>query len=254
MDFSNNDKDQLITITKSGCCVISITVYDLLEHVFRPAIRDLASEINRFATQVDMAQRFSFDKIFVSGILVDALPNTYSFIERILTKNLSEVMNILSDIITPSEDNGKEALLGAAHYGHHPEDFTERVSRKSYIVNVRAFAPREFSQAVKNELAKLKTKNEKYDLEAMNALIDETQEVELQHQLAYNPSRKDDSLKRGPNQATFLIHRGDKITEKDQMQGISKKFYAERECIVYASKVSSTLYILTVFCCITKII
>jgi hypothetical protein len=174
LDFSNNDKDQLITIiTRFGRCEISITVYDLLEHVFRPAIRDLSSEINRFATQVDMAQRFQFDKIFLSGILVVALPSTYSFLERILIKNLSEVMNIVSDIIVapPKEDNGKEALLGAAHYGNHPIDFTERVSRKSYVVNVRAFVPKEFSQEVKDEIAKLKTKNGKYDMEAMKALM-----------------------------------------------------------------------------------
>lgn len=242
MDFNNKDKLQTITITKSKCCEISITIYDLLEHVFRPATRDLASEINRFATQVDMSRLFNFDKIFLSGFLVEAKEEAYSFLEDIILKNISEVMNIHSELIQPSEKNGKEALIGAAHYGNFPEDFTERVSRKSYVIQVRGFKPQEFSQEVKNNIAKIEKKNQRnkkndiYNEEATNALIDQSRKVQLYYQSSHNPSLKNDNFIRNPTDVTFLIHRGDKISEHNQMHGVSKRFYAQEECIVYASK------------------
>lgn len=244
MDFNNNDKTQTIYISKSKCCEISITIYDLLEYVFRPASRDLASEINRFATQVDMSRLFNFDNIFLSGFLLEAKKEAYSFLEKIVLKNISEVMNIQIDLITPSTDNGKEALLGAAHYGNHPEDFTERVSRRSYVVKVCAFKRKEFTDDVKQKIIAIENKKERstkhsvYNEEAKNALVDKKKPVSLYHQSFSNPSLKNNDFKRAPDNVTFLIYRGDKISEQDQMYGVSKRFYAQEECIVYASKYS----------------
>lgn len=242
MDFNNNDKTQTIIITKKGCCTISITIYDLLEHVFRPATRDLASEINRFATQVDMARLFNFDKIFLSGFLIEAKKEAYDFLEKIILKNISEVMNIQSEHILSSNYNGKEALMGAALYGNNPEDFTERVSRKSYVVQVQGYKRQEFDEDVFKRISEIEKKKERgmkndvYNEEASNALINKGKTVTLYHQSSYNPSLKDDTFKRGTDNVTFLIHRGDKITEHDQMHGVSRRFYSQEECIVYASK------------------
>lgn len=248
MNFNNNDETQNIPITDSGCCIASIKVYDLLEHVFRPAVKHLASEINRFATQNDMAQRFSFDKIFLSGILLEASQKNYEFLERIIVNNISEIMNIQSDFIKPSEDNGKEALLGAALYGNQPTDFTERVSRTTYAVKVSAFKLKEFNDDEKKAIEEEKTKiiedakkgtatdlkRRIYALESAFGLTDLDKPVKLYHQAPYNPSSS--ILEREPETPTIFIHRGDKILEKDQMKGISKKFYAHEDCIVYASK------------------
>ncbi|KAG2196471.1 hypothetical protein INT47_012672 [Mucor saturninus] len=241
LDFNNNDKTQIITITDAGCCKISITIYDLLEHVFRPATRDLASEINRFATQVDMARLFNFDKIFLSGFLIEAKKEAYDFLEKIILKNISEVMNIQGELILPSAENGKEALMGAAHYGNYPEDFTERVSRKSYVVQLKGYKPQDFDDDVKKSISQIRKekkrsmKNDIYNEEASNALIDKSKTVRLYHQSSYNPSLKNEKFIRSPEDVTFLIHRGDKISEHNQMHGVSKRFYSEEECIVYAT-------------------
>jgi hypothetical protein len=71
--------------------------------------------------------------------------------------------------------------------------------------------------------------NDIYNEEARNAIIDESN-------ASYNPFLQNNDLVRGPDDVTFLIHRGDKISEHNQQHGISKQFYAQEECIVYASK------------------
>jgi hypothetical protein len=233
----------------------------MIENVFEPAIHNLATEMNGCAIRSGISYNHcDADNFFlVSSLIGTSKKVNYSFLEAKLVNILSQCLSIARRApILLSRNNRKEALLGAADYGNHPIDYTERVSRKSYIVNVRAFAPKEFSLKLKDEIAKLKTKNEKYDFEAVNALINESQEVELYHQSGCNSSLKNDKLKRSSRQATFLIHRGDKITEKDQMNGISKRFYAGRECIVYArcivpkSIATSVLQKLIMFIIITK--
>ncbi|KAI7875537.1 uncharacterized protein EV154DRAFT_76273 [Mucor mucedo] len=188
-----------------------------------------------------MARLFNFDKIFLSGFLIEAKKEAYDFLEKIILKNISEVMNIQGELILPSAENGKEALMGAAHYGNYPEDFTERVSRKSYVVQLKGYKRQEFDDDVKKSISKIKEENKRsmkndiYNEEASNALIDESKTVRLYHQSSYNPSLKNDKFIRNPDDVTFLIHRGDKISEHNQMHGVSKRFYSEEECIVYAT-------------------
>lgn len=216
-------------------------MYDLLEYVFRPAAKDFASEINRFATQSDMTQRFVLDNIFLSGFLLEASKSNYEFLERIVISNISEIMGIQTKYITSSKDNGKEALLGAAIYGNCPTNFTERVARTSYAVNVRAYKIREFEEQAKKEIEEEKKKDVKdlkkriYNVEsAYSHISDEI--VDLFYQSPHNPSKYTSDFDRKKNDLTYLIRRGDKILEKDQKKGIFKKFYAHEDCIVYASK------------------
>ncbi|KAI7891306.1 uncharacterized protein EV154DRAFT_226518 [Mucor mucedo] len=240
LDFSNNEI-QTIILSKAGCCRIAITMYDLLEHIFLPAIRDLASKIQRFATQANMARLFNIDKVFLTGFLVKAKKEANDFLEKIFIKNISKVMNIQAELILPSEKYGKEALMGAEHYGNYPEDFTERVSRRSYVVQVRGYKRQEFEKDVENTILELKKKkgrgmkNAIYNEEAYNAFINDTKPVQLYYQSPINSSMKNDDFIREPDDATFLIHRGDKISEYNQIHGISKRFYSQEECIVYAT-------------------
>ncbi|GAA5809043.1 hypothetical protein MFLAVUS_002446 [Mucor flavus] len=250
LNLNNNDETQDIPITDAKCCTASIKVYDLLEHIFRPAVKDFASEINRFATQTDMMQRFSFDKIFLSGTLLEADKPNYTFLEGIVINNISEIMNIKTDFISPSKHNGKEALLGAEIYGNSPTYFTERIARTSYAVNVCAYRLKEFETKAENEIAEEKTKSEKkdykenlkkkiYDIESAFGHIDKNEKVDLFYQSPHNPSLYTSAFDRGEDDLTYLIRRGDKIFEKDQKKGIFKKFYAKEDCIVYATIYSS---------------
>ncbi|KAG2205277.1 hypothetical protein INT47_009542 [Mucor saturninus] len=240
LDFSNNEI-QTIIITKARCCKISITMYDLLEHIFLPAIRDLASKIHRFATQANMARLFNIDKVFLTGFLVKAKKEANDFLQKIIIKNISKVMNIRAELILPSKNNGKEALMGASHYGNYPEDFTERVSRRSYVVQVRGYKRQEFGKDVENTILELKKKkgrnmkNAIYNEEAYNAFIDKKKPVQLYYQSHIDSSIKNDDFIREPDDATLLIHRGDKISEYNQIHGFSKRFYSQEECIVYAT-------------------
>ncbi|KAG2236128.1 hypothetical protein INT48_006144 [Thamnidium elegans] len=258
LNFDNNDETQDIPTTDTGCCIASIKVYDLLEYVFRPAAKDFASEINRFATQADMTQRFSFDNILLSGFLLEANESNYEFLERIVFSNISEAMGVETSYIKRSDVNGKEALLGAAIYGNCPTYFTERVARTSYAVNIRAYRIKEFEEQaqleIKNEIKnenenekekeKEKNKNEKalkrriYDIESTFGHVND-EKVDLFYQSPHNPSLYTTDFDRKDDDLTYLIRRGDKILEKDQKKGIFKKFYAHEDCIVYATIYSS---------------
>ncbi|GAA5809045.1 hypothetical protein MFLAVUS_002448 [Mucor flavus] len=250
LNFENNDETQNIPITDAGCCISSVKVYDLLEYVFRPAAKDFASEINRFATQTDMTQRFVYDKILLSGFLLEANDTNYKFLENIVISDISEILGIQTDCIERSADNGKEALLGAAIYGNFPTYFTERIARTSYAVNVCAYRLKEFETKAENEIAEEKTKSEKkdykenlkkkiYDIESAFGHIDKNEKVSLFYQSPHNPSLYTSDFDRGVDDLTYLIRRGDKIFEKDQKKGIFKKFYAKEDCIVYATIYSS---------------
>lgn len=235
MNFDNSDQMQKIEITTKGnCCKIHITIYDLLEYVFRPTILDLASEINRSAAEVDIALAYVIDKVFISGILLDTFrEEAHTLLERILIKYLAEAMNLETDIISFSVDNGEEALIGAARYGNNPYDFTERVARKSYVVNLRAYA---YKLDEKSE--KGLSKDDQYNFEARHSLIDESKPLkEIHQEFLYKPSIVAGSeLEVGDGNATLLSRRGDKILEQDQTDGIFKKFYTYEDCIVYASR------------------
>ncbi|KAI7891298.1 uncharacterized protein EV154DRAFT_420532, partial [Mucor mucedo] len=134
------------------------------------------------------------------------------------------------------------AMRGAAYYGNYPETFTERVSRRSYAIQVRGYKRQKFEIDTEKSLSEMKlrggknVKNDIYNEEAANAYSDVDRPVNLYYQSSYNSSLKDSDSLRTPDDVTFLISRGDKISECNQMHGISKRFYAEEECIVYASK------------------
>ncbi|GAA5801272.1 hypothetical protein HPULCUR_006718 [Helicostylum pulchrum] len=245
LNFDNNDETQKISTTDAGCCIASIKVYDLLEYVFRPAAKDFASEINRFATQTDMTQRFIYDNILLSGFLLEAKETNYEFLERIVISNISEIMGIQTDYIKRSADNGKEALLGAAIYGNCPTYFTERIARTSYAVNIRAYKIKEFEEQAKKEIKDEKSKKQKdlkkriYAVESAYGHVNEDEKVDLFYQSPHNPSMYTTDFDRKDDDLTYLIRRGDKILEKDQKKGIFKKFYAKEDCIVYATIYSS---------------
>ncbi|CEP07046.1 hypothetical protein [Parasitella parasitica] len=235
LDFSSNEDIQQISIRKEGCCEIYVSVYDLLEHVFRPAIRDLVSDISRYSTQVDIIN-FRLDKIFMVGKLVEAKDATYSFLESVITKSISEVMNVGSELITTSEDiNAHNHILGAQIYAEDPTTYTERVARKTYVIGIEAFKTQPFEDEILEKLERLKkeddSKDRIYDLEAEYALKGQ-EPVELFYQPESNPSLK---IKKTADDATLLIPRGKKVLEKDQVDGIEKKFFAHEECLVYAS-------------------
>ncbi|KAI8056370.1 hypothetical protein BDF21DRAFT_161924 [Thamnidium elegans] len=211
----------------------------MLEDILLPAVKDLAFEISRFATQSDMMQRFSFDKIILSGILLETNISNYKFLERIVIDYISKAMDINTDLISPSKHNGREALLGAALYGNRPEDFTERIARVSYAVNIRAFGIKEFEDKTKSKIEEEKKnskdeddlKNRIYSLESQNSYASD-EKVEL----FYQPYLDTSTFNCGEDDLSYIIRRGDKILEKHQSEGILKKFYARENCIVYASK------------------
>ncbi|KAG2237182.1 hypothetical protein INT48_006586 [Thamnidium elegans] len=245
LDFYSYTKAQNIPITDAGCCIVSIKVYDLLEYVFLPAVKDLASEINRFVLQADMMQCFSFDRIVLSGVLIETSTPNYEYLERTVSSIISEVMNIKTDFINLSKHNGKEALLGAAIYGNHPEDFTERVARTSYAVNVRAYAPKKLEAKAKMEIERIRSyeletemKMKIYGVESEYCLVSD-KKVDLFYQSPHDPSLYTSAFDRKNDDLTYLIRRGDKILERDEYEGIFKKFYAHEDCIVYATIYSS---------------
>lgn len=219
-------------------------MYDLLEHVFRPAIRDLVSDISRYCTQVDIIN-FRLDNIFLIGKLIEAKEPTYSFLERVITNSISEVMNIGSEVIITSDNiSEKNHILGAQIYGENPDTYTERVARKTYVIGVEAFKVKPFEDDFYKKKAKLNpnddVKDKIYDLEAEYALRGE-ESVDLFYQPEFNPSLKEE---KGPKDSTLLIPRGKKVLEKDQVAGIEKKFFAHDECLVYASKLNKCINII----------
>ncbi|KAI7891320.1 uncharacterized protein EV154DRAFT_508716, partial [Mucor mucedo] len=228
LDHDSNEA-QTIPVTQSPGCQVSITKYEFLEHVFWPAIRDLTSAIKCNGMKRNVFRLFDIDGIFLSGFSVDAKKETSDFLERIVIKTLSEALSIPRSRICLSDASSKEALLGAAYYGNYPEIFTERVSRRSYAIQVCGYKPK----------GKKNVKNDIYNEEAANAYSDVAKPVNLYYQSSYNSSLKDSDSLRTPDDVTFLISRGDKISAHNQMHGILKRFYAEEECIVYASIYSS---------------
>ncbi|GAN05319.1 hypothetical protein MAM1_0087c04789 [Mucor ambiguus] len=236
LDFSSNEHIQRISIRQERCCEVYISVYDLLEHVFRPAIRDLVSDISRYSTQVDIIN-FRMDKIFLIGKLVEAKEETYSFLERVITKSLSEVLNIGNDLITTSSSiNVNTHILGAQIYANEPYSYTERVARKTYVIGLQSYTVKEFKGEIKERIQALKdadedNKDKIYDLEAEYALRDKKGPA-LFYQREYNPSL---FVPKGPTDSTLLIARGKKVLEQDQVAGIERKFFAHEECLVYAS-------------------
>ncbi|KAG2196468.1 hypothetical protein INT47_012669 [Mucor saturninus] len=217
----DSNEAQTIPVTQSPGCQVSITKYEFLEHVFWPAIRDLTSAIKRNGMQ-------------------QAKKETNDFLEKIVIKTLSEALIIPRSRICSSATSGKESLLGAAYYGNYPEDFTERVSRRSYAIQVRGYKRQKFEIDIEKSISEMKlrggknVKNDIYNEEAANAYIDVDKSVNLYYQSSYNSSLKDSNSLRAPDDVTFLISRGDKISEHNQMHGLSKRFYSEEECIVYA--------------------
>ncbi|EPB90796.1 hypothetical protein HMPREF1544_02374 [Mucor circinelloides 1006PhL] len=236
LDFSSNEHIQKISIRKEGCCEVYISVYDLLENVFRPAIRDLVGDISRYSTQVDIIN-FRLDKIFLIGKLVEAKEATYSFLERVIAKSISEVLNIGNDFITTSDKiKAENHILGAQIYAKDPTTYTERVARKTYVIGIKSYTVQKFRDDIRKQIKELEdedkdNKDKIYDLEAEFALRDEDG-PELYYQPEFNPSLK---VPKGPEDATLLIARGRKMLEQDQVAGIERKFFAHEECLVYAS-------------------
>ncbi|KAI7891075.1 uncharacterized protein EV154DRAFT_231745 [Mucor mucedo] len=161
LDFNSNEAE-IIGVTKSPGCQISITKYEVLEHIFWPAIRELTAAIKSNGMRRNVFRLFNIDKIFLSGTLIEAKKETYTFLEKIIIKNLSEVMNVKQGTISSSEASGIEALLGAAYYGNHPESFTERISRRSYAVQVSGFKRQAYrGEDIENQIEGRK-KHERY--------------------------------------------------------------------------------------------
>lgn len=143
-------------------------------------------------------------------------------------------MNIGNDLIKPAEEINVAAIKGALLYGADPRKYTERVARKTYMITVKAVPFKDFKDSVKKEVATITDEDEIYDIESKNAFQEENGELlDLYYQPAYNPSKK---FKVGPSYQNLLIPRGKKITEADQVNGIQKRFFAEKECLVHASK------------------
>lgn len=236
MDFSSNEQNQQITI-RDNCCVISISAYDLLEHVFRPAIRDLVSEINRHAAKTDI-NKYRMDKIFLTDKLLQAQPNTCELLETIFISTLSKAMNIDKDLIKPSENKNIAAIEGAVLYGVDPMKYTERVARKSYMFTVTAWDIQEFEPDVIKEVKEHGDYEDViYDIESSNAFPG-TEQYVIFSQPTLNPSK---SYKVGPSYQNLLIRRGTKITENDQVSGIQKRFFVEQGCLVYVGNRHSCL-------------
>lgn len=235
MNISKSDEIQRIQMTESECCTALIKVYDLLEYIIWPALEDLASEIQRFARQADiLSPQFNLNKIFLLGTFIetDKKP-AYSLLQRTLVKKISALVNVDVDAIVPfGGEEVDEALLGAAQYGTCPASFTERVSKHSYAVNMRAYAMKEFGAGdkddIENERNKKKNvhdiKHDVYNIESDLGAADFKQQVELFHHT------KDSGL--NPDHLSVFARRGDKVLENK----ISKTFFAKKDCLVYASK------------------
>ncbi|KAI7875533.1 uncharacterized protein EV154DRAFT_606830 [Mucor mucedo] len=202
LDHDSNEA-QTIPVTQSPGCQVSITKYEFLEYVFWPAIRDLTSAIKSNGMQRNVFRIFDIDWIFLSGFSVEAKKETSNFLERIVIKTLSEALSIPSSRICSSA-------------------ISERVSRRSYAIQVCGYKRQKFEIDIEKNISEMKlrggknVKNDIYNEEAANAYSDVAKPVNLYYQSSYNSSLKDsDSLR------TRTI------------------FYAEEECIVYASIYSS---------------
>lgn len=242
LDFSNNGHPQKITI-RNTCCSISTSVHDVFEYVFQPVICDLVSEISYHATQIDISY-FHLDNVFLIDKLLDAQPKTYEFLEKIFMKSLANVMNIGVDTIKLPKDMEESALKGIELYGKNPDIYTERVARKTYMTTVEAFEFQFFEENAINEtILEEDDEDSVYNVESKNAFRGDTN-VELFYEPAYNPS---DRLQVGPFYQNLFIQRGTKITEHNQTYGIRKRFFAERECLVYVCRRIISYILLTAY-------
>ncbi|KAG2213445.1 hypothetical protein INT47_009119 [Mucor saturninus] len=242
LDFGN-DEAQTIQVTELPGCHISVTKYEVLEHVFWPSIRELTSAVKCNGMQRNVFRLFNInkiDKIFLSGVLIEAKKETYDFLEKTIIKNLTQVMNVKQGVISPSVVSGKEALLGAAQYGNHPESFTERISRKSYAVQVCGYKCLELDDAIQRSVLKIEMKSEKsmkddiYTLEAANVFIEKKKVVQLCYYSSSNLfNLKHEESIRHPKDITSLIKcivqvtiysSEDPILSKSELEIDSKNF------------------------------
>lgn len=229
MDYSFNSLEE-IKLKDEGCCVLKIPVFRLLQSIFWPVISKLTSIITSQAVQADIME-FKLDRIFLIGKPIQLSKYTYPFIENTLIQKLSESMNIGSDLIVPSEEYNKEVILGASLYGLNSSIFTERIARKTYLVSIEGYTPY-FTEKAQQKIEELNDNHKIYNFESKN-VIAKTEAVKLYHQSAYNPSEK---MSICPKDSTILIARGTKISTEIETLGIKKKFFAEENCVVHASK------------------
>lgn len=177
-----------------------------------------------------MIQRFNFNKVFLCGALLETNRSNCKFLERIFINNISKTMRINPICIHPSNQNERGSLLGAAIYGNHPEHFTERIARISYAVNIRAYSLKEFEEETKRRIEEEKSKDEDYLKKRIYAVesdfgyVNNDKKVDLFYQSIHNIFLSTGDFNCGEDSLTYFIRRGDKISEENQSEGISKTF------------------------------
>lgn len=172
--------------------------------------------MNMSIIQAGITGNYNFDHIFVIGILLEASGEVDKVVKDLFVKYLYGSLikyTVSAKRIMFSSCNDNEVIHGAAMYGLNPMLHTERVSRRTYAVSVQAHP--------------VLTK------ESASVIVDTENQVDLHFQSRKGSSK---TIKIGSETKTRLINQNDPVTMNLQLVGTFERFFADQECVVYASK------------------
>lgn len=190
------------------CCSFKLSPHDFISRILKPTIKSVVDEIYAHILQANMLQQYILDNVVMLGEFLKASDDLRNIIQNI---TYGEIFFIgickgEKDIIESEEDcRGNEVIFGAAIHGLDPTIHTQRIARRTYAVSVIAY-------------------NNMY----------EKKMVDLYHQPTSGSSKIDKISTE--NKPFILIKKGDKLNAEVQTIGTFKRFFAEEDCIVYASK------------------
>ncbi|KAG2229760.1 hypothetical protein INT48_004764 [Thamnidium elegans] len=213
LSFCSNTDRQTISI--SSCCTIEITPHSFLNKILNPTIKELVETMNMSIIQAGITGNHNFDHIFVSGNLLEASGEVDkvvkdSFVKYLYCSLMKYTENAERIVFSSCNDN--EVIYGAAMYGLEPVLHTERVSRRTYAVSVQAHP------VLTKELPLV--------------IVDTEKQVDLHFQSKKGSSK---TIKMGSETKTRLINQNDPVTMNLQLVGTFERFFADQECVVYAT-------------------
>lgn len=182
----------------------------------KPTIEELVETMNMSLIQAGITQNYYFDHVFVSGNLLEASENVNEEVKKLFVRYLfrSLFRNIADEKrIKFSKCDNNEVIYGAAMYSLDPELYTERVSRRTYAVSLQAHP------VLTDELPLILANTENH--------------VDLHFQLKKGSP---ETIKVDSETKIRLINQNDKVTMDLQSVGTFERFFADEECLVYASK------------------
>lgn len=187
-----------------------------MDVILKPTIKELVETMNMSIIQGGITGNHNFDHIFVCGNLLEASGEVDKVVKNLFVKYLYGSLIKYTEnperiVFSSCDDN--EVIYGAAIYGLNPMIHTERVSRRTYAVSVQAHPI--------------------LDKESLLVLVDTENRVDLHFQLKKGSSK---TVKIGSETKTRLINQNDPVTTNLQLVGTFERFFADQECVVYASE------------------